>query len=68
MSLPFRVAGTLVLRAIDAALGIGIKLDEWLSKRKQEKGLSFKDVAHIKAQSEAGAAHRTAKTVVIRRP
>ncbi len=68
MKLPFRVTGTLVLRAIDAALGLGIQLDDWLSKRKQKKGLSFKDVAHIKAQSEAGAAHRTAKTVVIRKP
>ncbi len=64
MNLPFRVTGTLLLKAIDGALALGIKLDEWLGRRKQKKGLPLEDVAHIKAQSEAGA-RAVAKTVIL---
>ena len=57
MSLPL-AAGKLALQGAELLL-------DWLVERKKQKevenaskGLSYKDVAHIKAQSEAGAAHR----------
>jgi len=57
VSLPL-AAGKLALRGAELLL-------DWLVERQKQKavenaskGLTFKDVAHIKAQSEAGAAHR----------
>jgi 5-bromo-4-chloroindolyl phosphate hydrolysis protein len=71
MLAPLRFAGQVVLWALDTGLAIAQRVDAWNDRRKANKraGLTYKDVAHIKAQSEAGtaAARRSAKTVIIPR-
>ena len=63
-----RITWVLVEKAIELGFTIATKIDGWRKKGKAAKGLSFKDVAHIKAQSEASAARRSSKTVRIERP
>lgn len=71
MLIPLRVAGQLVLWVLDTGFAVAEKIDAWNTRRRANRraGLSYKDVAHIKAQSEAGAAaaRRSAKTKIIRR-
>jgi hypothetical protein len=65
-----RLTWVLVGKAIELGFDVAAKVVGWNHARKarKAKGLSFKDVAHIKAQSEAGAARRSAKTVRLERP
>lgn len=63
-----RITWVIVEKAIELGFTIAMKVGNWRKRRKERKGLSFKDVAHIKAQSEAGAARRSAKTIRLERP
>jgi hypothetical protein len=69
VKLPLRLTGLGVLKLLDGALTLGMKVDEWLRERKQRepKGMTFKDVQNIEKQIASATARRSAPTVIIPR-